>query len=80
MLSRLYMIAFGRWSVGLWKVQANPAADSLGIALHLVSMLMTIPLQLAFNTVTPEPPGYTPRALTYTSQDSIRPWGDVSTW
>ena len=24
-LSRLYMIAFGKWSVGLWKVQADPA-------------------------------------------------------
>ena len=46
-------------------------ADGLGIALHLVSMLLTIPLQLAFNTVTAEPPGYTPRALTYASQDSI---------
>ena len=34
-------------------------------------MLLTIPLQLAFNTVTAEPPGYTPRALTYASQDSI---------
>ena len=45
--------------------------DSLGIALHLVSMLPTIPLQPAFNTVTAEPPGYTPRALTYASQDSI---------
>ena len=47
------------------------AADGLGIALHLVSMLPTIPLQPAFNTVTPEPPRYTPRALTYASQDSI---------
>ena len=47
------------------------AGDGLGIALHLVSMLPTIPLQLAFNIVTAEPPGYTPRALTYASQDSI---------
>ena len=47
------------------------AADGLGIALHLVSMLPTIPLQPAFNTITAEPPGYTPRALTYASQDSI---------
>ena len=47
------------------------AADGLGITLHLVSMLPTIPLQPAFNTVTPKPPGYTPRALTYASQDSI---------
>ena len=47
------------------------AVDGLGITLHLVSMLPTIPLKPAFNTVTPEPPGYTPRALTYASQDSI---------
>ena len=47
------------------------AVDGLGIALHLVSMLPTIPILPAFNTVTPEPPGYTPRALTYASQDSI---------
>ena len=31
------------------------AADGLGIALHLVSMLPTIPLQPAFNTITPKP-------------------------
>ena len=47
------------------------AVDGLGIALHLVSMLPTIPLQPAFNTVTAKLPGYTPRALTYASQDSI---------
>ena len=47
------------------------AADGLGIALHLVSMLPTIPLEPAFNTVTAQPPGYTPGALTYASQDSI---------
>ena len=47
------------------------AADSLGIALHLVSMLPTIPLEPAFNTITAQPPGYTPGALTYASQDSI---------
>ena len=47
------------------------AADGFGIALHLVTMLPTIPLQLAFNAVTAEPPRYTPRALTYASQDSI---------
>ena len=47
------------------------AADGIGIALHLMGLLLTIPLQLVFNTVTPEPPGYTPRALTYASQDSI---------
>ena len=47
------------------------AVDGIGIALHLMGLLPTIPLQLAFNTVTPEPPRYTPRALTYASQDSI---------
>ena len=46
-------------------------ADGLGIALHLVSMLLTIPLRPAFNTITAESPRYTPRALTYASQDSI---------
>ena len=62
----------------IWKVvhrvmesAGKSAADGIGIALHLVSLLPTIPLQPAFNTVTPEPPGYTPRALTYASQDSI---------
>ena len=62
----------------IWKVvrqvmesAGRSAADSIGIALHLVGLLPTIPLQPAFNTVTPEPPGYTPRALTYASQDSI---------
>ena len=47
------------------------AVDGLGITLHLVSLLPTIPLQPAFNIVTPKPPGYTPRVLTYASQDSI---------
>ena len=62
----------------IWKVisrvmesTGRSAADGIGIALHLVGLLPTIPLQLAFNTITPEPPGYTPRALTYASQDSI---------
>ena len=45
--------------------------DGLGIALHLVDMLPTIPLQLTFNTVTARLPGHTPEALTYTSQRSI---------
>ena len=45
--------------------------DSLGIVLHLVSMLPTIPLQPAFNNMTSELPRYTPRALTHTSQASI---------
>ena len=62
----------------IWKVihrvmesTGRSAADGIGIALHLVGLLLTIPLQLAFNTITPEPPRYTPRALTYASQDSI---------
>ena len=46
-------------------------ADSLGIALHLVAMLPTIPLQLTFNTVTAGPLRHTPEALTYASQCSI---------
>ena len=45
--------------------------DGLGIALHLVAMLLTIPLQLTFKTVTARPLGHTPEALTYTSQRSI---------
>ena len=36
------------------------AADGIGIALHLVGLLPTIPLQLAFNTVTPSHPGIPP--------------------
>ena len=62
----------------IWKVvcrvmesAGKSAVDGVGIALHLVSLLPTIPLQPSFNTVTPELPGYTPRALTYASQDSI---------
>ena len=46
-------------------------ADGLGVALHLVDMLPTIPLQLTFNTVTAGPLGHTPKALTYASQRSI---------
>ena len=61
------------WKVISWVMESTgrSAADSIGITLHLMGLLPTIPLQLAFNTVTPKPPGYTPRALTYTSQDSI---------
>ena len=39
--------------------------DGLGIALHLVDMLPTIPLQLTFNMITAGLPRYTPEALTY---------------
>ena len=46
-------------------------ADGLGIALHLVSMLPSIPLQLTFNSVTAGPLRHTPGALTYASQCSI---------
>ena len=61
------------WKVVRWVMESagRSAADGIEIALHLVSLLLTIPLQPAFNTVTPEPPGNTPRALTYASQDSI---------
>ena len=62
----------------IWKVvrqviksAGKSAVDGIGIILHLVSLLQTISLQPAFNTVTPEPPRYTPRALTCASQDSI---------
>ena len=58
----------------IWKVvcqvmesAGKSAADSLGIALHLVDMLPTIPLQLTFNTVTAGLPGCTPKALAYAS-------------
>ena len=47
------------------------ATDGLGVALHLVGMLPTIPLQLTFNMVTAGPLGHTPKALTYASQSSI---------
>ena len=47
------------------------AADGLGIALHLVGMLPTIPLQLTFNSITAGLLGHTPKALTYASQRSI---------
>ena len=47
------------------------AADGLGVGLHLVDMLLTIPLQLTFNTVTAGPLGHTPKALMYASQSSI---------
>ena len=49
----------------------NSAADGLGIALHLVDMLLSILLHLIFNTVTAELPGFTPEALTYMSPLSI---------
>ena len=58
----------------IWKVTSRimgsagrSATDGIGIALHLVGLLPTIPIQLAFNTITPELPGYTPRAMTWPS-------------
>ena len=45
--------------------------DGLGVALHLVNMLPTIPLHLSFNTVTAGLLRHTPKALTYASQGSI---------
>ena len=61
------------WKVTSWVMESagRSAAEGIGIALHLVGLLLTIPLQLAFNTITPKLPGYTPRALTYASQDSV---------
>ena len=61
------------WKVTSWVMGSagRSATDGIGIALHLMGLLPTIPIQLAFNTITPELPGYTPRALTYASQDSV---------
>ena len=44
--------------------------DSLGIALHLVDMLPTIPLQLAFNTATAGLIGCTPEV--YAARPKMR--------
>ena len=45
------------WEVVRWVMESagKSTVDGLGITLHLVSLLPTIPLQPAFNTVTPEP-------------------------
>lgn len=53
------------WEVvcGVMGCSGRPVADGLEIALHLVDMLPSIPLQLSFNTVTAGLPGYTPEAL-----------------
>ena len=55
----------------IWKVvihvmekAGKSVADSLGITLHLVDMLPTIPLQLAFNTTTAGLPGCVPEIYT----------------
>ena len=65
------MNAFGKWSSWVMESAGKSVADSLGIALHLVDMLPTIPLQVTFNTVTARLPGHTPEALTYASKCSI---------
>ena len=58
----------------IWKVvnrvmesAGKSSADGLGIALHLVDMLPTIPLQLTFNTVTAGLPRCTPKAHAHAS-------------
>ena len=69
----------GRGPCRVMESAGKLAADGLGVALHLVGMLPTIPLQLTFNMVTAGPLGHTPKALTYASQSSIEPWGDECT-
>ena len=61
------------WKVVRWVMESagKSAVDGLGVALHLVDMLLSIPPQLTFNTVTAELPGFTPKALTYASLLSI---------
>ena len=61
------------WEVVCWVMESagKSAADGLGVALHLVNMLPTIPLHLSFNMVAAGPLGHTPKALTYASQSSI---------
>ena len=61
----------------IWKVvtqvmedAAKSMADGLGITLHLVDMLPTIPLQLAFNTATAVLIGCTPKV--YAAQPKMR--------
>ena len=61
----------------IWKVvhrvmesAGNSMADGLKIALCLVDMLPSIPLQLTFNTVTAGLPRFTPEALTHASPSS----------
>ena len=53
------------WEVvsGIMGHSGRSTADGLEIALHLVDMLPSIPLQLTFNTVTTTLPRYTPKAL-----------------
>ena len=54
------------WSV-IMKVTEDtgkPVADGLGITMHLVDMLPTIPLHLAFQSATPGPTGFAPEVYT----------------
>ena len=57
------------WKVIRWVMESagKSMVDGLEIALHLVDMLLSVPLQLTFNTVTAGLPGFTPEALTYAS-------------
>ena len=57
------------WKVVHWVMESagKSMADGLGIALCLVDMLPTIPLQLTFNTVTARLPGCTPEAHAHAS-------------
>ena len=54
------MNAFGKWSSQVMENAGKSMADGLEIALHLVNMLPTISLQLAFNTATAGLPGCAP--------------------
>ena len=57
------------WKVVHWVMESagKSTVDSLEIALHLVDMLPSVPLQQTFNTVTAELPRFTPEALTNAS-------------
>ena len=61
------------WKVVCWITESagKSTVGGLEIALHLVDMLLSIPPQLTFNTVTAELPGFTPEALTYASPLSL---------
>ena len=56
------------WTVvhQVMEAASKSMVDSLGIALHLVDMLSTIPLQLTFNTVMAVLPGCAPKAPAHT--------------
>ena len=60
------------WKVVHWVMESagNSMADGLEIALCLVDLLPSIPLQLTFNTVTAGLPRFTPKALTHASPSS----------